>query len=171
MQPSALAKRVFPFAFLPVFSFYFYGLGLLPLLGPDEPRYAQVAREMFLRGDLTTPTLGGHNWFEKPALLYWLMMVAYKLFGVTEWSARIGPALCGLLTVASICFVSRRSDNETKSFSSLASFISATSLGPIVFARAASFDIVVTMTTAWALAFFLSQEINTDLRAKRWLLV
>ncbi|HET7288644.1 MAG TPA: hypothetical protein VFI71_14280, partial [Pyrinomonadaceae bacterium] len=72
-----------------------YGLGKLPLVGPDEPRYAQVAREMFLRGDLVTPTLGGHTWFEKPALLYWLMIASYKIFGVSEFSARLGPAVCG----------------------------------------------------------------------------
>ena len=42
---------------------YFFGL-TIPLLGPDEPRYAQVAREMYVRGDWVTPTLGGHNWFE-----------------------------------------------------------------------------------------------------------
>ena len=70
-------------------------------VGPDEPRYAQVAREMYLRGDLVTPTLGGHTWFEKPALLYWMMMASYRLFGVSEWAARFGPALAGLLTVLS----------------------------------------------------------------------
>src|SRR5262249_30863632 len=60
-------------------AFYLYGLGKLPLVGPDEPRYAQVAREMFLSGDLITPRLGGHTWFEKPALLYWLMVAAFKV--------------------------------------------------------------------------------------------
>src|SRR3954470_2195865 len=84
--------------FAAVIVFYLYGLGHLPLVGPDEPRYAQVAREMFERGDMVTPTLGGHTWFEKPALLYWMMMAGYKLFGVSEWAARLGPALSGLLT-------------------------------------------------------------------------
>lgn len=69
-------------------ALYFFGLNFLPFLGPDEPRYAQVAREMFERGDWVTPTLGGHNWFEKPALLYWLQIIAYNIFGVNEFSAR-----------------------------------------------------------------------------------
>ena len=47
---------------------YFFGL-TIPLVGPDEPRYAQVAREMYERSDWITPTLGGFNWFEKPAML------------------------------------------------------------------------------------------------------
>src|ERR687893_3078963 len=94
--------------FLAAAAFYFYGLGKLPLVGPDEPRYAQVAREMYLRDDYVTPTLGGHSWFEKPALLYWMMMAGYRLFGVSEWAARLGPALSGLLTVLLIYWVGRR---------------------------------------------------------------
>ncbi len=78
------------FAALTVFV-YFFGL-TIPFVGPDEARYAQVAREMMDRGDWVTPTLGGFNWFEKPALLYWLEIVSYKAFGVSEFAARLGPA-------------------------------------------------------------------------------
>src|SRR6185503_18340108 len=141
--------------FLIIIAFYLYGLGRLPLLGPDEPRYAQVAREMFLSGDYITPTLGGYTWFEKPSLLYWLIAVSFKVFGVNEWSARFGPALCGLLTIVAVAFVAR----EIKvGFSSLV--VTATCLGLIVFSRAASFDVVVTMTTTWSLAFFLLRELS-----------
>ena len=72
------------------FVAYFAGL-TLPLMGPDEPRYAQVAREMLERGDWITPTLGGTLWFEKPVLLYWLEKIAYHIFGVNEFAARLGP--------------------------------------------------------------------------------
>ena len=150
MQPSALAKRVYIVFFFAFIAFYLYGLGQLPLLGPDEPRYAQVAREMFLRGDWITPTLGGHTWFEKPALLYWMMIVAYRIFGISEWSARLGPALCGLLTIAAVWRV-----GSAAGFGWWSLLAMASSLGLIVFSRAASFDVVITMTVTWALAFFL----------------
>ena len=110
MHPSTLAKRVYLLLFAFIIAFYFYGLGKLPLLGPDEPRYAQVAREMFLSGDLITPTLGGHTWFEKPALLYWMLVASFRMFGVSEWSARLGPAVCGLLTIASVWCAGRKVD-------------------------------------------------------------
>ena len=152
---------------LGVAIFYIYGLGYLPLVGPDEPRYAQVAREMYLRNDLVTPTLGGHNWFEKPALLYWLMIGAFKLFGPAEWTARLGPALCGLLTIAAVWFATGGFDRQ---FSYVSTFICATTLGLIVFARAASVDIVLTMTSSWALAFFLAQEVTDDRRRRKALL-
>ena len=166
MHPSALAKRLYLLLFIVIIAFYLYGLGSLPLLGPDEPRYAQVAREMFLRGDLVTPTLGGHTWFEKPALLYWLMIAAFKVFGVSEWSARLGPALCGLLTIAAVWFVGRAVERsadesaESEGFAFWTTVVAASSLGLIVFSRAASFDIVITMTTAWSLAFFVVYELR-----------
>jgi len=171
LHPSTLAKRVFFLLLLAVFAFYFYGLGFLPLVGPDEPRYAQVAREMFLRGDLVTPTLGGHTWFEKPALLYWMMIAAFKLFGVHEWSARVGPAICGLLTIAAVWFVGRQVERTTLLSESVdlgfwSALVCASSLGLIVFSRGASFDIVITMTSAWALGFFISAEISGERRKR-----
>jgi len=143
-----------------------YGLGKLPLLGPDEPRYAEVARGMFLSGDLSTPTLGGHTWFEKPALLYWMIAGAFKIFGVSEWSARLGPALCGLLTILAVWCVGRKVEKDFVFWSVI---VTASCLGLIVFSRAASFDVVVTMTTTWSLAFFLLHELPNTQR-KRLLL-
>jgi 4-amino-4-deoxy-L-arabinose transferase-like glycosyltransferase len=172
LQPSTLAKRAWLLLFLAVIAFYLYGLGRLPLVGPDEPRYAQVAREMFQRGDLITPTLGGHTWFEKPALLYWMMMVSYRAFGVSEWSARLGPALAGLLTIVGVYWISRRLElkqgSPPRSLSFFSTLVIASSGGLIVFARAASFDIVITMTVTWALGFFLASELEAGRR--HWLL-
>lgn len=167
MHPSTLAKRLYLLLFAIIIAFYLYGLGKLPLLGPDEPRYAQVAREMFLTGDLITPTLGHHTWFEKPALLYWMIAGSFRVFGVNEWAARFGPALCGLLTIAAVWFVGREIDREeARGFAFWSVVVTASCLGLIVFSRAVSFDVVITMTATWALAFFLLYE----LRKKRLLL-
>jgi len=161
LHPSTLAKRVYVLLFAIIIAFYLYGLGKLPLLGPDEPRYAQVAREMFVTGDLVTPTLGHHTWFEKPALLYWMIAGSFKVFGVNEWAARFGPALCGLLTIAAVWFVGREIDREEpRGFAFWSVVVSGSCLGLIVFSRAVSFDVVITMTTTWALAFFLLHELR-----------
>ncbi len=148
-----------------VLFLYFFGL-TIPLLGPDEPRYAQVAREMFERGDWITPTLGGFNWFEKPALLYWLQIVSYHIFGVSEFAARFGSAVFGLLTIASLWMLGRRTENiaaadskATGEFGNWLALISATSLGLMVFSRGASFDIVLTFPiTAAMVCFFLAER-------------
>jgi 4-amino-4-deoxy-L-arabinose transferase-like glycosyltransferase len=169
LHTSTLAKRLPILIVLIIIAFYLYGLGKLPLLGPDEPRYAEVAREMLLRHDLITPTLGGHTWFEKPALLYWLMAAGFRVFGVHEWSARLGPALCGLLTIPAVWVIGREVEKEYSHFGFWSVIVTASCLGLIVFSRAASFDVVITMTTAWSLAFFLLHELPTTTR-KRWLL-
>jgi 4-amino-4-deoxy-L-arabinose transferase-like glycosyltransferase len=173
LQPSALAKRVYIVVFLIIIALYLFGLDHLPLLGPDEPRYAQVAREMFLRADPVTPTLGGHTWFEKPALLYWMIIAAAKMFGLNEWSARLGPAICGLLTIAAVWFVGREVERArgVSGFALDAVLVTASCLGLIVFSRAASFDVVVTMTSTWSLAFFLLHELAHDRRRKIWFLI
>jgi len=166
LHPSTLAKRVCLLLFAAIIVFYFYGLGKLPLLGPDEPRYAQVAREMFLNRDLITPTLGGHTWFEKPALLYWMIVASFKVFGVSEWSARLGPAVCGLLTIVAVWCIGRATGGG---FAFWAVVVNSSCLGLIVFSRAASFDVVITMTSTWALAFFLLHELPST-KNKRLLL-
>ena len=170
MQFSTLAKPLTLALLLAIFVFYVYGLGHLPLVGPDEARYAQVAREMFERGDLITPTLGGHLWFEKPALLYWLMIGSYTIFGVSEWSARLGPAICGLLSVFAVFWLGTRVSTAGNRVGLCSALMLASSLGFIVFSRAASFDAVVTMTLAWALAFFIASEIADNEKQRRRLL-
>lgn len=151
-----------------VVAIYFFGLGALPLLGPDEPRYAQVAREMLERGDWITPTLGGFNWFEKPALLYWLQIIGYKLFGINEFAARFGSLVFGLSTIATIYLLARHIEkvqssrlslsNSSLRFSDIAFLMSASSVGFVAFSRAASFDIILTFPVTAALAcFYVSQ--------------
>lgn len=173
MHPSTLAKRGTLLLFLAVVVFYFYGLGNLPFVGPDEPRYAQVAREMFLRHDLITPTLGGHIWFEKPALLYWMMIASFKLFGVSEWAARLPAAVSGLLTIAAVYCIGlgvERTDERFQGFGFWSALASVTTIGIVVFSRAASFDIILTMTTSWALAFYILGELTESAKLRRWFL-
>jgi 4-amino-4-deoxy-L-arabinose transferase-like glycosyltransferase len=176
LQNSTLAKRVWLLFFVAAVACYFYGLGRPPLLGPDEPRYAQVAREMFMRADFITPTLGGHTWFEKPSLLYWMMMAAYGAFGVTEFAARIGPACAGLLTALIIFWLGRRIERaceereKPRGLGAWSSLGLVTSAGLIIFSRGASFDIIVTMTLTLALACFYVSEVERDARRRLWLL-
>ena len=179
MQRSTLANRAWILLFAVICITYFYGLGRAPLLGPDEPRYAQVAREMFERGDWVTPTLAGHTWFEKPALLYWLMMASFGIFGVTEAAARLGPACAALLTVLTMAWLARRverigamgnggSRGDVRGFSLITAAVTASTAGLFVFARAASFDILVTAAISIALSCFFVSELEEDETKRRW---
>jgi 4-amino-4-deoxy-L-arabinose transferase-like glycosyltransferase len=165
LQLSTPAKRAWLFVFTGIAAFYLWGLGSLPLVGPDEPRYAQVAREMLARRDFITPTLGGLPWFEKPPLLYWMMMLSYRVLGVNEYAARLGPAICGLLTAVFVYLlgaaIDEAQDNTASSSSSYGrwcALVWLSSLGGIGFSRGATFDIVLTMTITGAFAFWFQHE-------------
>lgn len=146
-----------------IVAVYLFGL-TIPLVGPDEPRYSQIAREMYERGDWITPKLGGFDWFEKPVLLYWLQIASYKLFGVNEFAARFGSALFGLGTVASVWLLGRfgliqnekGDERSSTEYANWLALIAASSIGLIAFSRGASFDIILTFPISAALvAYFL----------------
>jgi dolichol-phosphate mannosyltransferase len=79
-----------------------------PLLEPEEARYAEIPREMLLEGRVLTPVLHGEDYWQKPPLLYWLVMLSYKIFGVHDWAARLVPALAGIWCVAVTTWWGRR---------------------------------------------------------------
>src|SRR6266536_1549184 len=76
-----------------------FRLGAVPLLGPDEPRYARVAVEMHRSGDLVTPALQGRPWLEKPILYYWLAAASFAVLGENEAAARLPSVMAGVLLV------------------------------------------------------------------------
>lgn len=79
-----------------------------PLLEPDEGRYAEIPREMWLSGDWVTPHLNGVVYFEKPPLQYWGTAVAYTLFGLHEWTARLWSLVLSLLALPLVHAVASR---------------------------------------------------------------
>ncbi len=80
-------------------SVFFLNLGSAQLWDRDEPRTAGCAAEMLAAGDWVTPVFNDQLRHQKPALLYWLIMSAYGLFGVNEFAARFWSAALGMGTV------------------------------------------------------------------------
>lgn len=151
----------------------FYGLvpilggSRMGLVGADEPRYAQIAREMLethsekchevnakmvprslrpkdvrnsahcVYGGTVTPILYGHPWLEKPALYYWRAMSSFKEFGVSDWAARLPSASGAFLLIAMIFLHMRRFRPGGQLDAAL---ITASSVAIIGFARGASTD-------------------------------
>lgn len=128
---------------------FFFQLGGIGLVGPDEPRYAQIAREMAGSGDYVTPRLFGEPWFEKPVLYYWGAALAFKLLGVTEFAARLVSALAALAGVGMTYLLGRHWLSPRAGW--LAALILATSPLYFALARAASMDMLLcgTLCMAW----------------------
>ncbi len=144
-----------------------FGGDQIGLVGADEPRYAQIAREMLaehnqicgalhadivplslqpsalrrslacLTGGTVTPILNGRPWLEKPALYYWRAMGFFREFGVSDWSARL-PSASGAFALVVLIFLHMRRFRPGGHVD--AALITASSLGIVAFARGASTD-------------------------------
>jgi 4-amino-4-deoxy-L-arabinose transferase-like glycosyltransferase len=117
---------------------YFGHLGAIGFVGPDEPRYAWIARDMAETGDWVTPRLYGKPWFEKPPLFYWGAALCFKLFGVNEAAARLPSAISALLATFALAWLAfRLYGAETARWLLL---LLPTTVGMIGFSHAASTD-------------------------------
>ncbi len=130
-------------------------MGRWDLWNPDEPRYAQVAREMLDRGDWILMHLNGSVYGDKPPLFFWLIALSSYLWqGFTSFSVRFPSALFGTFTVLLTFLLGKRL------YSSRAGLISglvlATSLHFVYLSTRANIDVTLTFfTTASFLCFFL----------------
>jgi 4-amino-4-deoxy-L-arabinose transferase-like glycosyltransferase len=127
---------------------FFYGLGQFGLVGADEPRYAQVAREMLERREWITPVLGGQPWLEKPPLYYWQAMLAYSLYGVSDAAARVPSAFDATVLVIAVYVFLRRFRPGVELDGAL---ITASCAGVIGYARAAGTDMALASTFSIAM--------------------
>jgi 4-amino-4-deoxy-L-arabinose transferase-like glycosyltransferase len=130
---------------------YFHNLGAIGLVGPDEPRYAWIAREMYESGDWVTPRLYGQPWFEKPVLLYWGAALSFKLFGVSEAAARFPSALAALLATLAMAWLAWRVYGPWTARWLL--LLLPTTVGMIGFSHAAATDMPFAGTLTVALVF------------------
>ena len=122
---------------------FLLGLQIVGLVGADEPRYAQVAREMLARHDWVTPVLYGHPWLEKPPLYYWCAMIAYKgAGGVSDSAARLPTAVLSSLMIFFIYVWSRRFRPGMQLDAAL---ITASAAIVVGFGRSASTDMPLTV--------------------------
>lgn len=135
---------------------FFWGLNYFGLIGADEPRYAQIAREMLTRHDWITPTLGGKPWLEKPPLYYWQAMISYSVFRVSDWAARLPSALDASLMVLGIYLFLRR---FRPGFQLDGALMTASTAAAIGFSRAAATDMPLAASfTIGMLAWFAWYE-------------
>lgn len=86
------------------------------LFEPDEGRYAEIPREMLLRGEWIVPYLGSEPYLDKPPLLYWLVMGSYRTLGVYDWAGRLVPALAIHATILLTYLMGRRIVGERAAF-------------------------------------------------------
>ena len=138
----------------------FFGIGGIPLLDPDEPVYAETAREMLAAGDWLSPRIFGNYWFDKPPMYYWLVAIAQCIFGDNEFAARFPAGLMAFGTSLLMYFSVTKLFNEKAGFWS--SIVLTTCIQFFYMGKAA-----VTDST---LLFFLTASILCFAHKKFWLM-
>lgn len=122
---------------------HLYGLGNAGLIGPDEPRYADIGRAMYESGDWVTPRLFGQPWFEKPVLLYWMVAAGFALGGDDTWGPRLPVALLALAALLGFYWLLRPWLGESRALA--ASVFLAISAGWLGYSHAAATDLPLTV--------------------------
>ena len=95
-------SRLTPVMFIVWLVFYMFGNNMLPVTDPVESNYALTAKEMVLSGDWLSPQIYGTYWYDKPIMIYWLIALCFKLFGIADWVVRLPSAIFGALSVATM---------------------------------------------------------------------
>jgi 4-amino-4-deoxy-L-arabinose transferase-like glycosyltransferase len=145
----------------------FYHLGGAALFEPDEGRNAEKAREILVLQDWLTPHENFHAVLDKPIFFYWLIALAYQLFGVSEWAARLPSALAALGTLALVYRFAQVSWGRwTALWSAL---ILLTTVEFFVLARIVILDMTLTFFLTLALcAFFEAGHSGDPARRRLW---
>jgi len=93
-------KLVFSLLLVGVSALFFLPfLGGVRLFDWDEINFAEAAREMTALGDYGRVHIDYQPFYEKPPLFFWLQAFWMNVFGVSEFTARLPNALCGIVTL------------------------------------------------------------------------
>ena len=134
---------------------YFFGLTRAGLLGPDEPRYAAISREMARSGDWVTPRLWGEAWFEKPALLYWMEGAAFRAGLNEDLAPRLPVAVTSVAFLLFFYWVLRREFGSpaagfsTAILATSAGWLSLSHIGVTDLPMSAAFSAAMLLSLAW----------------------
>jgi len=136
------------------------GVGRWDLWNPDEPRYAQVAKEMVERGDWILMHVNGNTYVDKPPLFFWLIAFSSFLWqGFTSFSARFPSAFLSTLTALLTFFLGKKLYGSRTGF--LSALILATSFEFAYLSTRANIDATLTfLTTASLLCFIQWYQYN-----------
>jgi 4-amino-4-deoxy-L-arabinose transferase-like glycosyltransferase len=134
----------------------FYNLGAVPLLDPDEPVYAETAKEMLSVGDFVSPRIYGEYWYDKPPMYYWLVAASFSLFGVSEFASRFPSAVLAILGALYVYFAGSRLFGDRAGFTGALVLIA--SLEYFYLGKAAVTDITLAFFLTVALLAFLEKR-------------
>ena len=140
------------------------GLGLRDPWPPDEPRFAQIAREMLISGQWLIPHIGGHPYSDKPPVFFWAIAGFEALTGSARLAFLLPSLLAALGTLLLTYDLGRRLWNARVGM--MAALLLAFAVQFTLQARMAQIDALLCFWTTLALYGFLRHLLRgPDLRA------
>jgi 4-amino-4-deoxy-L-arabinose transferase-like glycosyltransferase len=140
-------------------------LGSADFFEPDEGRNAEKAREILLLNDWVTPHENFLPVLDKPMLFYWPVALSYKIFGVTEWSARLSSAVFALGCLFLVYRFAHRWWGPWEALWS--ALVLLTSVEFFILARIVRSDMALTFCVTLALCSFYSAILAENKKAKK----
>ncbi|MFC1570713.1 ArnT family glycosyltransferase [Candidatus Omnitrophota bacterium] len=122
----------------------------------DEAFYAQVSREILEQNDWVNMHWTGKTWIDKPPLYMWFTALFYKLFGVTEFAARLFSAIAGMGLVIFTYLLGRRLFSRNVGIISALMLLGSYHF--ISFSKAGTMDITNAFFVCAAMYFFVMGE-------------
>lgn len=145
---------------------FLFNIGKRDLWAPDEPRYAQVAKEMRDSGNFIVPHLNSKPYPDKPPLLFWLINVFSLPFGkITALSSRLPSAFAGIGCCVALFYLAKSLYRNTR-IALMASLILATSSKFLWMAHRVAFDVLLTLLVTLSILFFYKGY--TEQKNKGW---
>ena len=159
------------FLFLLVFLFaaaIYLGCVVSPpsLMDDVDAVQAQIAKTMLTSGDWVTARLDGVLYLEKAPLIYWLMAIFYKIFGVADWVARLPVALASIALAALSSLFGMWAFGKRAGF--YAGLCVSTCVGLFLFTRVQIPDVMLTLTITLSLWAFLRAQDEEETRPRLW---
>lgn len=150
------------------------GLVLAGLLGRtyfpiDETRYATVAWNMWKSGDFLVPTLNGIPYSHKPPLLFWLMNLGWKIFGINDWWPRLIPSLFALGSVWFTRLIARELWPQQPNITENSALILMSSALWVAYSTALMFDMMIAFFSVMGI-YAVLRMYKTPSQKGSWLL-
>jgi 4-amino-4-deoxy-L-arabinose transferase-like glycosyltransferase len=156
------------FVLILIASVIFFGCIISPpsLMDDVDAVEAQIARNMLTSGDWVIARLDGVPYLEKSPLIYWLMAISYRIFGVHDWAARIPVALAAVLLAWATYRYGRWAFDRRAGY--YAGVVLATCVGLFLFTRILIPDVMLTLTTCLAYWAFQRATDPEETQARLW---
>ena len=162
-RPGVLLLLVFLFA-----AAIYLGCAVSPpsLMDDVDAVQAQIGKTMLTSGDWVTARLDGVVYLEKAPLIYWMMAICYKIFGVADWVARLPVALSSIALALLCAAFGMWAFGKRAAF--YAGLCMATCVGLFLFTRIQIPDVMLTFTIALAMWAFLRALDEEEERPRLW---